>query len=276
MNPVWSWNVGKINGRGGLTPEGIDFLGIGNKWKIGYFNVPLAPHQYCIADVRLVEDVLTKYPNHDGKARAIQDVVKSMKEGKAVNVVSLGDSITAGARLRSPQTESYSAVMEKKLRAQFGNDRITVTAHAVGGATLIDLLNWLERDIGESPPDLITILIGTNDKSTGKSCASFMMQFNEYIGRLIAKTEGGSAILLINAVPGKYYRWDMMDDYADALKEVGGRRGLPVCDLYGAMRALGREKVASLLADLLHPNADGHQVIGGIVADFITEMKTTI
>ena len=33
MNPVWSWNVGKINGRGGLTPGGIDFLGIGHKWK---------------------------------------------------------------------------------------------------------------------------------------------------------------------------------------------------------------------------------------------------
>lgn len=267
MNPVWSWNVGKINGRGGLTPEGIDFLGIGNKWKIGYFNMPLAEHQFSIADVRLVEDVVTKYPDHGRKPRAMQDVVKKMKEGKAVNIISLGDSITAGARLRSPQTESYSAAMQKKLQEHFGNDRITVSAHAVGGATLIDLLNWLERDIGENPPDLITVLIGTNDKSTGKSCASYALQYNEYVGRLIAKTQGRSAILLIDALPGKYYRWDMMDDYAEAVKEIGRRHGLVVCDLYSAMRALGREKVADLLADLLHPNAAGHQVIGGIVAD---------
>ena len=273
MNPVWSWNVGKINGRGGLTPGGIDFLGIGNKWKIGYFNAPVAAHQYSIADVRLVEDAATKYADHNGKARAIQDVVKNMKEGKNVTVVSVGDSITAGARLRSPQAESYSAVMQKKLREQFRNDRITVSAHAVGGATLIDLLNWMERDIGNTPPDLITILIGTNDKSTGKSCASYAMQFNEYIGRLIAKTQGRSAILLINAVPGKYYRWDMMDDYADAVKEIGNRRGLPVCDLYGAMRALGREKVAGLLADLLHPNAAGHQAIGEIVANSVIQAE---
>lgn len=185
----------------------------------------VAAHQYSIADVRLIEDAATKYADHNGKARAIQDVVKNMKEGKNVTVVSVGDSITAGARLRSPQAESYSAVMQKKLREQFRNDRITVSAHAVGGATLIDLLNWMERDIGNTPPDLITILIGTNDKSTGKSCASYAMQFNEYVGRLIAKTQGRSAILLINAVPGKYYRWDMMDDYADAVKEIGNRRG---------------------------------------------------
>ena len=165
------------------------------------------------------------------------------------------------------------AVMQKKLREQFRNDRITVSAHAVGGATLIDLLNWMERDIGNTPPDLITILIGTNDKSTGKSCASYAMQFNEYVGRLIAKTQGRSAILLINAVPGKYYRWDMMDDYADAVKEIGNRRGLPVCDLYGAMRALGREKVAGLLADLLHPNAAGHQAIGEIVANSVIQAE---
>ena len=93
------------------------------------------------------------------------------------------------------------------------------------------------------------------------------MQYNEYVGRLIAKTQGRSAILLIDALPGKYYRWDMMDDYAEAVKEIGRRHGLVVCDLYSAMRALGREKVADLLADLLHPNAAGHQVIGGIVAD---------
>lgn len=61
MNPVWSWNVGKINGRGGLTPGGIDFLGIGNKWKIGYFNAPgcraSIQHRGCQAGRRCDDEV---------------------------------------------------------------------------------------------------------------------------------------------------------------------------------------------------------------------------
>ena len=42
---------------------------------------------------------------------------------------------------------------------------------------------------------------------------------------------------------------------------------------YGAMRALGREKVAGLLADLLHPNAAGHQAIGEIVANSVIQAE---
>ncbi len=61
----------------------------------------------------------------------------------------------------------------------------------------------------------------------------------------------------------------MMDDYAEAIREIGRERGLTVFDMHALLKAVGREELAGLFGDMAHPNQDGHRVIAEALCEFL-------
>lgn len=97
------------------------------------------------------------------------------KQGNAIRVVCLGDSVTFGYRVPTvwpdkpteydPEWLPYPMLLEKQLRAANPGRDIDVVTMAVPGYTSTQGLAWLRRDIDELQPDLLITSFGWNDAS---------------------------------------------------------------------------------------------------------------
>ena len=61
----------------------------------------------------------------------------------------------------------------------------------------------------------------------------------------------------------------MMDDFAQAVRDVAAARGIECLDLAAALKATGREGYLAYMGDMAHPNPDGHALMARIIADFL-------
>ncbi len=259
-----------IGTKGALPPSGITRLRFGDRWSIAHRNSKIPKFTYCVDQVELVEniskdkDAAKKY-----QPRKFAEVIDLLKNGKDVTIFCLGDSITAGTGLAKPNEERYAVLLQKKLREHFKRDNITVQSRAVGGARTDHSTAWVNRDFADKTPDLITYMIGYNNKSAGYSPETFKNTLERYIDAVTAKTKGKTAILLIPTIPGRDHRFDMMDDYADTVREVAKEKNLPVCDIQKEFKKIGKVKFAKYLRDTAHPNDKGHKIFADKLAEFI-------
>ena len=254
---------------GALPPSGIRAIRFGSRWTIYHNNAKIPKHEYCIDHVKLEESV--QKPGLPPKPRPFSEILDLLKGGKRLHVVCMGDSITAGTSLADKDRERYAARLEVALREWLGNDQIACESRAVGGARLTDARAWVLRDFVGEPPDLVTVLYGYNDKSGSHIKPYFKDSLNDYIDRVVRKTGGKTAVLLMSTIPGTGERFVMMDDFADAVRETAKERGLACFDLQKALKAIGREKIQDYFADQAHPNADGHQLIADAIATFLVK-----
>ena len=254
---------------GALPPSGIKAIRFGSRWSIYHNNAKLPKHEYCIDQVQIEENVPA--PPAAPKMRPLSEVLDLLKAGKPVHIVCMGDSITAGTSLADKDNERYAVRLQAILREWLGNDKIVCESRAVGGARLTDARAWVPRDFVGDPPDLVTTLYGYNDKSGAHTRAYYKYSISDYLDRIARKTNGKTAALLLATIPGTGPRFVMMDDYADAVRELAKERGLACFNLQKVFKDIGREKVEDYFADQAHPNADGHVLIADAIATFLVK-----
>jgi len=258
-----------IGTRGALPPSGIQTIRFGSRWTIYHNNAKIPRHQYCIDQIQIEEKV--EKPGPVPATRPFAEALDLLKARKEIHIVCMGDSITAGTSLADKDRERYAVRLQEILRKRLGCDRIFCESRAVGGAKLTDARAWVPRDFVGDPPDLVTILYGYNDKSAAHTKEYFKKSLNDYIDRIARKTGGKTAILLFPTIPGLGPRFIMMDDYADAVRETAKERGLACFDLQKVFKEIGRDKMEQYLADMAHPNAEGHRIIADAIAGFLIE-----
>ncbi len=259
-----------IGSRGGLPPSGISTIGFGDRWKITHRNSRIPKFTYCIDQVELIEDIPNgKESGKKYKPRKFTEVVELLKKGKDVVIFCLGDSITAGTGLKNPDKERYANLLQKKLREHFKRENITVQSRAVGGARTDHSIAWVNRDFADKTPDLITYMIGYNNKSAAYSPEVFKNSLERYIDAVTTKTRGKTAILLIPTIPGLFHRFEMMDDYADMTRQVAKERNIPVCDIQKEFKKIGKVKFGEYMKGMAHPNYKGHKYFADKLTEFI-------
>jgi lysophospholipase L1-like esterase len=259
-----------LGARGSLSPCGISHIRFGDRWNIQHNNYPVPEHSFSVDQIVLVEKIeraATVPP-----IRPLAEVAQLLKEKKPVTILCQGDSITAGTSLKDRDNTRYATQMQKLLRAWFGYDEITVVSHAVGGSRMINGRAWLPRDFAGIEPDLVTTLYGYNEKSGGQSVEYFKYSLNDYVDRIARLTGGKAAIMPLATIPGLRNRYTMMDDYADAVREVAAARGLTCFDLQKEMKTYDREKIEELFADMAHPNEKGHLYMATKIAGFLAKL----
>jgi lysophospholipase L1-like esterase len=202
--------------------------------------------------------------------KKVADVIARMKAGKKVSIICTGDSITAGTSIKDADLNRYGVKLQNKLRKAFNNNNIDVEVVAVGGARTFDLRVWAERDFGGKKPDLVTVMIGYNDKSSQSSPDYYYGSLSRAVDRILGVTEGSPAILLLPPIPGQGARYNMMDDYAEVRKKLARDRKLEFFEMAPAFKKLPLATFTSYFADMAHPNADGHEFIAQQITGYLT------
>lgn len=259
--------VEPLGALGSLPPSGIISLRFGSRWTIGHNNTPIPPHSFWVDGIQLEETVPS--PTAAPAPRPMADILARLRDREPLRIQCMGDSITAGTGLPQRDRQRYAVLMQDLLRRWLGTEAIRCESLAVGGAKSTDCRAWVPRDFAGPAPDLMTLWIGYNDKSNAFTRDYFKRSVMDYLDRVCRATNGQTAILLLATGPGCGPRFTMMDDYAEAIREIGRERGLTVFDMHAHLKAIGREELQEFYGDMAHPNADGHRVIAEALSEFL-------
>src|SRR3954463_8426360 len=121
-----------------------------------------------------------------------------------LEIVTLGDSITKGARAGVRPEETFAALLEADLKAR------GIAAHVsnvgIGGERTDGALGRLEKDVLAKKPRLVTIMYGTNDSYVDKGKTEPRLTVESYrknLAELVKRIKDGGAIPVVMTEP----RW---------------------------------------------------------------------
>lgn len=175
-------------------------------------------------------------------------------------LVLIGDSITEGFGVSREAT--YSTLVQEKLKKAQKN--WTLVNSSISGSTSASApsrMKWILK----SKPDLILLAIGANDALRGLKLEATKKNLLEALQ--LAKKEGVKVVLAGMLAPpnyGKKYSQDFAQLYRDLARESKVKL-IPFL-LEGVA---GRTEMN--IADGIHPNEKGHQIISEIVYKAIEE-----
>jgi lysophospholipase L1-like esterase len=112
-------------------------------------------------------------------------------------ILCLGDSITIGSRSYLGYPEYCGEILSK-----LTNKHWNVINHATAGFTVIDLVRSIDKNFAHlkaCKPELVSILIGTNDLKTGTSGSDFKIAYTQLIvkSRLLTSTRN----IIVSEIP---------------------------------------------------------------------------
>ncbi len=166
--------------------------------------------------------------------------------------------------------ESYPYLFAKKLSAS--NQKIKLVNLGIPGALTKDVFDsQVERAISENP-QIITLLIGTNDMNSYVPLKEFRINFEKIIEELQKKTK--AKIVVANTpylgAPKLYlppYNWFFdfrTKQYNKIIKEVIDNKDIIFVDLYKQTNKQFKKDAGVYSLDLFHPSAKGYKLWGDI------------
>ena len=202
-----------------------------------------------------------------------------------VTVAFVGDSITRGTAME-PGNPIYWEIVDQKLQFKqvtgLGINGSCYSVTSEYGATTQPLPTRY-RTIPQV--DIIFILLGTNDFNMNtplgtiedKEDISFYGGMNYTFDRF-AEEYPDATVILMTPVRRHGVLWEnsqglKLTDYNDAIKAVAQQRGYILMDLH----ELSYEKMtAGVLADAVHPNKYGHQIMAEAITTWLEENIETV
>jgi lysophospholipase L1-like esterase len=172
-----------------------------------------------------------------------------------------GDSITHGA-LHTHGWRSYPEHWTERVRWELGKpkNRDFVVDTGVSGATSADLVTEFDHRIKAFSPQVVSVMIGTNDIATPGLGPEAYRQNLLSLVRSVRALPGAPAVVLQSPNPVDPARWPGrtgLDQYARVMAEVAEQERTVFVDHYRHWTSGGRVPV-ELLADGLHPDEQGH------------------
>lgn len=183
-----------------------------------------------------------------------------------LNWVITGDSITHGL-VHTNGGRSYAEHLHELVRGELARPRDAVINTAISGHRLPDILGDFERRVSSWRPDVVTLMIGTNDMSTlpGSplvSPAEFAASLREFVSR----TRALGAIVVLQTppsidaanAPGR----QRLQEFADAVRGVAASEDVILVDQHARFTELGNGGMPwGLMNDPFHPNVAGHAAL---------------
>jgi lysophospholipase L1-like esterase len=188
--------------------------------------------------------------------------------GAPAKIACVGDSITEGAGLGNPSTESYPARLQRLL-----GTNLVVRNYGVSGRTLLkqgDYPYWKESAYKASHdwnPDVVIIMLGSNDAKpyNWKYGTNFTPNLEELV-TTYASLPSLPRVVLCTPCPA--YRTGGFDirpgtvatNIAPAVRETAARLGLPLIDMHTRMAGH-----LEWFPDNIHPNSKGMAAMAAVV-----------
>lgn len=222
---------------------------------------------------------------------------------KGITANFLGDSITEGLGLKTPEKEVFHQLIKQKYGLKEARN-YGVSATRIAKQTTPsfyprhDLDFVLRAKDMENDADLVVVFGGTNDfghsdaplgKLTDKTNTTFYGALDVLFSLLKEKYPDSKIVVLTPlhrigeestcGLPiGKDYRKPEgshpLKDYAKALKEKAKEHSLPIIDLFEEQRLNPNDEEVKekYFIDTTHPNALGHELLAEIVAQKLLEI----
>ncbi|MDQ0646510.1 acyl-CoA thioesterase-1 [Microbacterium natoriense] len=185
-----------------------------------------------------------------------------------------GDSITHGL-VHTQGERSYPEHLHELVRGELGRTRDIVINSAISGHRLTDILGDFDRRVSSWRPDVVTLMIGTNDLATGPGRATVEPgDFATSLSRFVARVRSLGAIAVLQTppsidVPNAPGR-ERIVEFVDAVRAVAAADDVLLVDQHARFTELGNGGVPwGLMGDPFHPNAAGH-------ASLALELATTL
>ncbi len=174
-------------------------------------------------------------------------------------------------------------------------DDVVIYNRGVAGNTTFDLLNRVHSDVTIFRPDLTIIMVGANDMLNSRKVVSYE-SYEANLTELIEQIKAcGSQVMLLSAIPAdskylferhdksKYtaHPDEMMSSASAIVEELALRLDCHFVDLHSEFVTRGlpnhnkdiyiRNQKNSRVKDGVHPTAEGYELIGEIVWNFIDQ-----
>jgi acyl-CoA thioesterase-1 len=184
--------------------------------------------------------------------------VSLLEAGKAVRIVTFGDSITAGFAVR----KGFDHFWMRMLKEKYPRAEISLNNEGVCGDTSFDGLARLDWSVIANAPDLVTVNFGINDMYMGIRLGEFKSNLIEIVEKIL---EGSKSEILLSSEPLLTPRFDrIVLSYYQTLEDVAEEMDVGFVDVCGAWMRKVDEGVALnslILPDLDHPNEAGYKII---------------
>lgn len=197
----------------------------------------------------------------DEKQKALSE---KLKEKDKMTWLFMGDSITHAA-LWTKGYDGIAQTFEKYLKDEMGRASDTVINTAVSGATTTSTLNNIEQRLEKYTPDVVSIMLGTNDAATGGLTADIYKKNLETIIEKIRNKNKDAVIILRTPTPmwNTGSRETNIPQYIAKMKQVADEQNLIYIDQYTELQKAFNDygwlkKDTVLFGNNLHPGANGH------------------
>lgn len=192
-----------------------------------------------------------------------------LTDSAPLNWVLTGDSITHGL-VHTQGARSYVEHMHELVRGDLDRTRDVLINTAISGWRVAQLLEDFDRRVSTWQPHIVTLMVGTNDCSTGGvfpviDPPEFTASINDFVMRVreldaIPVLQTPPAVDVSNA-PERA----RIADFAQAVREVADQQETILVDQFARFAKLGASRAGEiawgLLNDPLHPNTAGHAVL---------------
>lgn len=190
-----------------------------------------------------------------------------LKGREPVKWLFTGDSITQGAK-HTHGMRSYPEVFSERVRWELGRARDVIINTAISGSTSTDLRKDLDQRIFQYRPQVVLLMLGTNDAALQKKITpeDFKTNMTAIIDGI--RLQNGIPVLLSpnRIVAAKAPERAALKDYIVVLDRLAVSRSLVYVNVWAEWEAGLKQKYqqaqnSRLLNDPLHPNGFGHQEI---------------
>jgi lysophospholipase L1-like esterase len=214
--------------------------------------------------------------------------VEKPLDGIAVRLLTLGDSITRGARPSVNPTQTFGSLLQASLR----ESGIKAQVHNVGiGSERTDLaLQRLEADVISQRPHVVTVMYGTNDSwvDKGKTLSRLTeQQFEDNLREIVRRLRAARIGVVLMTAPkfGEKNPRNGLDEdpnlrlarYMDVTRKVARDLGVPLVDHFDhwqTEQSRGRI-LQAWTTDGCHPNAAGHAELTRLIVPAVLPLART-
>ena len=192
--------------------------------------------------------------------------------GAPLTWVLTGDSITHGL-IHTRGARNYVDHLHELIRGDLGRVQDAVINTAITGWRADLILDDFDRRVAHWRPDVVTLMIGTNDCTTQWldpviETADFASSVTDFVRRVRAL----EAVPVLQTPPTADLRHApdraRIGEFAQAIRDVSTREGVILVDQFAAFAEFsagtgpGNDDIAwGLLDDAFHPGAAGHALL---------------
>jgi lysophospholipase L1-like esterase len=205
-------------------------------------------------------------------------------EQSVIKIVTLGDSITKGARPGVKPEESFAALLEAGLKKQ--GVKAEVVNVGIGGERTDGALARLEKDVLARRPRIVTIMYGTNDSFVDKGRKEPRLTVDEYrtnLAAIVTKLRAAGVQPVLMTEP----RWGLegrngvdenpnglLEKYVDVCRSIAKEQKVPLVDHFGNWTRAEKDgaRIADWTTDQCHPNPAGHRVMAELMLPVVEKM----